>query len=291
VKRTSHRSLTPEQRQEVLDVLHSERFVDKAPGEIVATLLDEGQYLCSERTMYRILDAEAELRERRNQLRRPCYSKPELLATGPNQVWSWDITKLRGPEKWSYYYLYVIMDVFSRYVVGWMVSPRENADLARRLIDETCAKQAIDPGKLTLHADNGSPMVAKAVGQLLADLGVTKSHSRPHTSNDNPFSESQFKTLKYRPDFPSRFDSQSHALEFCRGFFRWYNTEHRHSGIAMVTPESVHLGRGDEVVAKRQEVLAAAHAAHPERFTRGAPRAAAVPSTVWINRPQSSDAA
>jgi len=270
----------------VLDVLHSERFVDTSPAEVVATLMDEQEYLCSERTMYRILSSEDEVRERRNQLRHPHYAKPELLATGPNQVWSWDITKLKGPVKWTYFYLYVMLDIFSRYVVGWMIAQRENAQLAQRLIRESYEKENIEPGQLTIHSDRGSPMKAKSTGQFLADLGVTKSHSRPHVSDDNPYSESQFKTCKYRPGFPDRFGSQQHALGWGRVFFPWYNQEHRHSGIAMLTPEMVHRGLAEEVLSKRHEVALAAYHAHPERFVNGPPRQAGLPHAVWINPPQ-----
>ena len=226
----------------MLDVLHSERFVDAAPHQIYATLLDEKRYLCSVRTMYRILAAEHELRERRNQCRRPAYTKPELLATGPNQVWSWDITKLKGPVKWSYFYLYVILDIFSRYVVGWMVAQRESAALARRLISASVDKQGIARDQLTLHADRGSSMTSKSLALLLSDLGVTKTHSRPYTSTDNPFSEAHFKTLKYRPEFPDRFGSPQDARALCRHFFPWYNHEHRHGGLALLTPADVHYG-------------------------------------------------
>ena len=282
---TPSRALLKEQRQAVLDLLHSEPFVDKAPGEVFATLLDQGEYLCAERTMYRILAEQEEVRERRNQLKHPRHAKPELEATGPNQVWSWDITKLKGPVKWSYFYLYVILDIFSRYVVGWMVARRESAALAKRLITESCEKQAIQPGQLIIHADRGPAMKAKGVAQLMGDLGVTKSHSRPHVSNDNPFSESQFKTLKYRPDFPDRFGSIEDCLSFCRAFFSWYNIEHRHSGIAMLTPEAVHYGRVQEIQAFRQEVLMKAYQAHPERFVNGVPRPMKLPEQVWINPP------
>ena len=196
------RALSSDERQGVLDLLHSDRFADQAPHQVYAILLDEGEYRCSIRTMYRILDAHTEVKERRNQLSHPVYQKPELLATAPNQVWSWDITKLLGPVKWSYFYLYVILDIFSRYVVGWMIAPAESAALAEKLIREACEKQHIESGRLTIHADRGSSMRSKPVAFLLADLGVTRTHSRPHTSDDNPYSEAQFKTLKYRPDFP-----------------------------------------------------------------------------------------
>lgn len=235
--------------------------------------------------MYRILAAEGEVRERRDQLAHPPYTKPELLATGPNQVWSWDITKLRGPEKWTYFYLYVILDIFSRYAVGWMLAAREAAELARWLIAETCAKEETAPGRLTLHADRGSPMKSKCVAMLLADLGVTKSHGRPHVSDDNPFSESQFRTLKYRPEFPERFGSIEDARAFCTTFFQWYNTEHYHSALGWQTPSDVHHGRGPLVVAARQQVLDAAHLAHPGRFVRKPPEAPPLPAAVWINPP------
>ena len=245
---SSPRALAPKERQTVHDTLNSERFVDQAPTEVYATLLDEGQYLCSVRTMYRILEEHAELRERRDQLRHPNYEKPVLLATGTNQVWSWDITKLLGPMKWMYFHLYVIMDIFSRYVVGWMVAEQESAELAKRLINETCSKQGIVSGQLTLHADRSTSMKSKPLAMLLSDLGVTKTHSRPHVSNDNPYSESQFKTLKYRPEFPKRFGSIQHARDVCRDLFGWYNTEHYHSGIGLLTPESVHYGRAATIV-------------------------------------------
>ena len=283
---TPSRALCPVEREQVLDVLHSERFVDTAPAEVVATLMDEKKYLCSERSMYRILADAHEVRERRNQLRHPNYAKPELLATGPNEVWSWDITKLKGPAKWTYFYLYVMLDIFSRYVVGWMVAQRENAELAKRLIRESCDKEGIEPDQLTIHADRGSPMKAKTTGQLLADLGVTKTHSRPHVSNDNPFSESCFKTMKYRPGFPDHFGCQEHALSWGRVFFPWYNCEHRHSGIAMLTPETVHRGRAEEVLQMRLQVALAARRAHPERFVNGPPKPVAAPTAVWINPPQ-----
>jgi putative transposase len=280
-----HRALDQRERQAVLDILHQERFVDKAPREVHATLLDEGEYLCSPSTMYRILNQEGEVKERRNQLRHPPYRKPELLATGPNQVWSWDITKLLGPVKWTYFYLYVIFDIYSRYAVGWMVAHRESGGLAERLIRETSDKQGIVPGQLTIHADRGSSMKSKPVALLLADLGITKTHSRPHVSNDNPFSESQFKTLKYRPDFPKRFGSLEDSRLFCQNFFAWYNAEHRHQGISLLTPETVHYGLSNGVLAARQEVLQAAYASHPERFVRKPPVVLPLPEAVWINPP------
>lgn len=280
------RQLPSAVRDKVLETLHSAQFVDKAPAEVHATLLDEGTYLCSERTMYRILGESKEVRERRDQLRHPNYTKPELLATAPNQVWSWDITKLKGPVKWSYFHLYVILDIFSRYVVGWMVAERESAVLAERLISESCKKQSIPEEQLTLHADRGSSMRSKRVAHLLADLGVTKTHSRPHVSNDNPYSESQFKTLKYCPAFPGSFGSVQDARAFCATFFDWYNTEHRHSGISMLTPESVHYGHAAEILAARHAVLTAAYQAHPERFIHGPPRPQQAPHAAWINPPK-----
>lgn len=284
-RRSSPRALSPAERQQTLEVLHSSRFCDVAPAEVVATLLDEGVYLASERTMYRLLEAHGETRERRNQLRHPHYPRPELLATCPNQLWSWDITKLLGPAKWTYYYLYVILDVYSRYVPGWMVAHRETAALARRLIQETVAKQQIPPDTLTVHADRGSSMTSKPVALLLADLGVAKSHSRPHVSNDNPYSESQFKTLKYRPAFPRRFGSIEDARAFCQEFFSWYNIAHRHSGIGMMTPEAVHYRHADQLYQFRAEVLQAAYQARPERFVKGTPRPWPLPTAAWINRP------
>jgi len=279
------RALAPEEENAVLAVLHTERFVDRAPAAIVATLLDEGTFLCSVRTMYRILAKHGQVKDRRDQLRHPSYAVPELLATGSNQVWSWDITKLKGPVKWTYFHLYVVIDIFSRYVVGWMVAPRESATLAKKLISASCAKQGIAPDDLTIHADRGSSMTSKSLALLFADLGVTKSHSRPYVSDDNPFSESHFKTMKYRPDFPDRFGSIEDARAFCVVFFAWYATEHRHSGIGLLTPEDVHYGRAPEMLAARGLVLDAAYAAHPERFVNGAPRPAALPEAVWINPP------
>jgi putative transposase len=250
-----------------------------------AALLDEGTYVCSTRTMYRIAEHAGENHERRNVRSYPDLVKPELLATRPNELWSWDITKLLGPQKWTYYYLYVILDVFSRYAVGWMVAHRETKQLARKLIEATLHKQNIQPGQLTLHADRGSSMTSKPVAFLCADLGVTKTHSRPHVSDDNPFSEAQFKTMKYRPDFPERFGSIEHARNHCGDFFPWYNNEHRHSGLAMLTPYEVHHGIADERVASRARVLEAAHALHPERFPHGKPVPLLPPTEVWINRP------
>ena len=285
MKRFVPRALTTDERRNVLDVLHEPRFVDLAPAEVYATLLDEGMHLCSERTMYRILAENEEVRERRDVARHTHYAAPELLATKPNELWSWDITKLKGPAKWNWYHLYVVLDVFSRYVVGWMVAHRESAILAERLIATTCDRQLILPGQLTVHADRGSSMRSKPVALLLSDLGITKTHSRPHTSNDNPFSEAQFKTMKYRPDFPEHFDSIEHARMHCVDFFRWYNDEHRHSGIGLMTPNDVHHGLAEARYAERQVVLQRAHANHPERFVRQLPVPPALPTAAWINKP------
>jgi putative transposase len=282
------RTLDADERAAAVALLHSERFVDRAPEQIVATLLDEGRYLCSPRTLYRLLAARGELRERRRRRVHPAYQRPELVATAPNQVWSWDLTKLRGPEKWRYFHLYVLLDLFSRFVVGWLLARHESGELARRLLAESCARQGIVPGQLTIHADRGSAPASKTVAQLLADLGVERSHSRPHVSDDNPFSESQFATLKGHPEFPERFASFEHAHGFCRSFFPWYNTEHRHSGIAWLTPEAVHTGRAAAVLAQRARVLEVAYAAHPERFVRWPPRPHRLPEAVWINPPPKS---
>jgi putative transposase len=284
----SHRRLTDTEELRVLNTLNSERFQDMAPGEAYAILLDEGVYFCSERTMYRILSRHGQNVIRRQSAPR-VYAKPELLATRPNELWSWDITKLKGPAKWTYYYLFKVLDVYSRYVVGWMVAYRESAALAQDLIADACLKQEIIPGSLTVHADNGSSMKSGTIAQLLTDLGVSKTHSRPHVSNDNPFSESAFKTLKYRPGYPARFGSIEDARSFCRGFFAWYNTEHRHSGIAMVTPENVHYNSHQEVLAARSSTLTQAYQDHPERFVKGIPIVQPVPQNVWINRPVTND--
>jgi putative transposase len=292
-KRPARRSppplkLAPQERQRVHDVLVSPRFVDHTPATIAATLLDDGQYLCSARTMYRILHEHSPVQERRPGHRRAHYEKPELVATAPNQCWSWDITKLKGPVTWHYFYLYVILDLYSRYVVGWMVAERESAVLAKRLIAETCLKQSIEEGQLTIHADRGAAMKAKLVAQLLADLGVVKSHSRPYTSDDNPFSEAQFKTLKYRPGFPDRFADFGAAERFCQPLMRWYNREHKHSSLAMLTPYEVHYGLADEILAQRQHALNRAFSTHPHRFKHTAPTVAKLPEAVWINPPKSN---
>ena len=283
--KASPRALNAGERARVLDELNSARFADMAVPQVHATLLDEGRWLCSPRTMYRILDAASEVRERRDQLRHPVYQKPELLASAPNQVWSWDITKLKGPATWTHFHLYVILDIYSRRVVGWMIADRESASLARKLIEQTIAKEGVERGQLTIHADRGSSMRSKEVALLLADLGVTKTHSRPHVSDDNPYSEANFKTLKYRPDFPARFGSLADARLYCARFFEWYNREHRHSGIAMMTPNDVHAGNVEDIVARRTAVLALAHRRHPDRFVRGAPAPQRRPTPAWINPP------
>lgn len=286
-RRRSARALSEQERSEVRLLLNSDRFCDASPRQVYARLLDEGRYVCHWRTMYRILAEHDQVRERRNQLRHPRYKKPELLATGPNELWSWDITKLRGPQKWTYFYLYVILDVYSRYVVGWMIAPGEQATLAKELIETTCARQGIARDGLIIHSDRGPSMTSKTVAQLLADLGVEKSHSRPHVSNDNPYSEAQFKTMKYRGDYPDRFGSIEDARQWAREFFRWYNSEHYHSGLGLLTPEMVHYGEAERVRVQRQQVLAGAYAHHPERFVRGLPSVPEVPAAVWINAPKS----
>jgi putative transposase len=283
------RALSDVERKEVLRVLHEPDHVDEAPATVYAKLLDEGIYLASVATMYRILRGEDEVRERRRHATHPARKKPELIATKPNEVYSWDITKLLGPAKWTYYYLYVIIDIYSRYVPGWMLARAERASLAEALLADTITKQGIGRHQLTIHSDRGSPMIAKPVAHLLADLGVTKSHSRPHVSNDNPYSESQFRTLKYRPDFPERFGSFEDALAHCQRFFCWYNDEHRHSGIGFHTPADVHYGRAELVQAQRVEVLDSAYAAHPERFVCKPPTPPALPTVAWINQPPKED--
>jgi putative transposase len=269
----------------VVETLNEERFCDKAPAQVWATLLDEGVYLASVSTMYRLLRERAQVRERRSQARRPPSIKPELVATAPNEVWSWDITKLAGPYKWTWFQLYTILDVFSRYVVGWLVATRESGTLAEQLIADALYRHGVPHGQLTLHADRGTSMTSKAVSQLLADLGVLQSHSRPHVSNDNPFSESQFKTLKYSPTFPKRFANIAAARSFCQGFFEHYNHEHRHSGIGLHTPADVHFGLAEATREKRQGVLDGAYAAMPNRF-RAPPQAPRIPEVFWINRPE-----
>ena len=284
-RRRHPRALTPEEEIRVLDVLHSPEFADMAPAEIYAVLLDRGVYLCSESTMYRLLRRHGEVRERRYQAVHPPRAVPELVADGPNRVWSWDITKLKGPVKGVYYCLYTIIDIFSRYTVGWMIAAHENKDLAERFLSETITKYGIAPGQLTIHSDRGSPMVAQNVAQMMAHLGVTKSHSRPKTSNDNPYSESQYKTLKYRHDFPERFGSLQDARTWCTRFFTWYNEEHRHSGIGLHTPYDVHFGLAGQLREMRADVLQAVYAKHPERFVRKPPEPPKLPAAAWINKP------
>lgn len=280
------RALAAEERQVVLATLHSERFVDCSPDQVWATLMDVDEvYLASVRTMYRILAAQGESRERRDQLVHPPYAKPQLLASQPNQLWSWDITKLLGPAKWTYFYLYVILDVFSRYVVAWTIQYRESARVAEQLIAQAIAQQGVEAGQLTIHADRGSAMRSKPVAFLLADLGVTKTHSRPYTSTDNPYSEAHFKTAKYRPDFPEHFDSILHSRSWGRTFFPWYNDVHRHSALGLMTPAMVHYGQAEAVREKRSRILKAAYAAHPERFVRGLPQPPKLPEAAWINPP------
>jgi putative transposase len=282
----SPRALSGAERRNVLDLLNSPRFVDHAPAQVHAALLDQGTYHCSSRTMYRILHDNWEVRERRDQLQHPQYHKPELIASGPCQVWSWDITLLPGPGKGSRYHLYVILDIFSRYAVGWLLAHRECSELAARLIRETCDKQEVRPEQLTIHSDRGPAMKSQTVAQLLAALGVVKSHSRPSISNDNPFSESQFKTFKYQPDFPDRFASYDEALAYCTEFFSWYNEQHYHSGLNMLTPVSVHYGQAQQIVAQRNQTLQAAYDKRPERFVRGTPSQKQPPRDVWINPPE-----
>ena len=289
---TPARALSVAEREAVLAELHSERFVDSSPAQVWATLLDEGRYLASERTMYRLLAARhGGVRERRDQLTHPGYAKPELLAQRPNELWSWDISKLKGPAKWTYFYLYVILDVFSRYAIGWTVQYRENGQLAKALIEQATEQQQIGRSVLTLHADRGGPMRGKPIAFLLADMGITKTHSRPYTSTDNPYSEAHFKTLKYRPEFPERFDDIEPARDFCRGFFHWYNHEHRHSGIGLMTPAAVHHGQAHQLHTARTRVLQDAYTATPERFVRRAPAPPKLPTATWINKPDTKEVA
>ncbi len=285
------RALSEAEREAVLAELHGERFVDCAPAQVWATLLDEGRYLASQSTMYRLLASNGEVSERRDQLAHPAYERPELLAQRPKEVWSWDISKLKGPAKWTYFYLYAILDVFSRYCVGWTVQHRESGGVAEALIAQAIEDQQVGRDRLTVHADRGSSMTSKPVAMLLSDLGVTKTHSRPYTSTDNPYSEAHFKTLKYRPGFPQRFDSIEHARAFCREFFGWYNHQHRHSGIGLMTPATVHYGHAEQTHTQRARVLDAAYAATPERFVRRAPTPPPIPVAAWINKPDTKEVA
>lgn len=286
VRRRVPRALSAAEHAVVLGVLHEPQFVDLAPAQVYAQLLDAGTYHCSVRTLYRVLAAQREVRERRAQRRHPVYAAPELLATQPNQLWSWDITKLKGPVKWSWYYLYVLLDVFSRYVVGWLVADREATALAKVLIATSCERQGIARDQLTVHADRGAVMTSKPVALLFGDLGITQSHSRPSVANDNPYSEAHFKTLKYRPDFPDRFGSLEHARAHCTDLFPWYNTEHRHSALSYHTAHDVHYGLAAARQAHRADVLVAAYTARPERFVRGRPAPVPLPTAAWINPPQ-----
>lgn len=285
-RRPSSLALSDVERQAVLEAIHQPRFVDRSVPHIYATLLDEDTYLCSMSSMYRILHSVGEVGERRDQATRPAHVKPELCATGPRQVFAWDITKLHGPHKWTYYYLYVVIDIYSRHVVGWMLADRESSQLARALLDDTIRKEGADPRNLVVHADRGSSMMSKPVAFLLADLGVTKSHSRPHVSDDNPHIEALFKTVKYQPEFPATFANIAEAREFCRVFFHWYNNHHRHSSLSLLTPADVHHGRAAAKLEKWQNTLDAAHSAHPERFVNGAPKVRQLPAASYINRPQ-----
>jgi putative transposase len=289
-QRRQPRALSVEERARVLEILNSERFADESPAHVWATLLDEGVYLASQRTFYRVLADHEQTGERRAQATHPPHVRPELLAEAPNRVWTWDITKIQGPSKWTFYHLYVVIDIFSRYVVGWMLAPNESGELAREFIEQTCAKHGVDPSRLTVHADRGTSMTSKTVALLYADLAITRSHSRPRVSNDNPYSESQFKTMKYRPEFPDHFDSIEHARAFCRGFFQWYNHEHRHSGIGLLAPSVVYFGQAEAVRAARGRVLDAAYAAHPERFVGRPPVPPALPRPAGINqRPEPTE--
>mgnify|MGYP000364412692 CR=1 FL=1 len=281
---TPERAMTDEEKAEVRGVLNSERFWDCAPREVYGHLFDEGTYLCHWRTMYRVLEGHNEVQERRDQRSHPSSTRPELKATGPNQLWSWDITYLKGP-KGIFFYLYTVIDVYSRYIVGWMIAKQESSALAERLIADTCRKEGIEPKQLTLHADRGSAMRSKTVAQLLIELGVSRSHSRPHTPTDNPYSEAQFKTLKYRPDFPARFGSLVDARGWGQDFFGWYNNDHYHTGLNLMTPAMVHYGLAETVRDQRNQVLQAAYVAHPERFVRGVPTVPDLPREVWINQP------
>lgn len=289
IRQAHPRALSASEEKAVHSLLNSERFQDMTPYEIYGTLLDEDQhYLCSIRTMYRILKKHEETTPRGRQKARTSYTKPELLARGPNQVWSWDITKLKTETKWAYYYLYVMMDIFSRYVVGWLIAARESATLAEELMASCYLQQGIQPKQLTIHADRGSAMTSKTVAQLLIDLEVEKTHSRPYTSNDNPFSEAQFKTVKYRPDYPARFGAIASARAWARPFFQWYNHQHRHTSLALMTPAMIHAGKAAQITKQRTQILQAAYLAHPERFVRGQPMPDRVPDAVWINPPETT---
>lgn len=279
-------ALSDEEVKRVLDRLHSEEFVDKTPYDVFHALIDNGEYYCSARTMYRLLEQRGETRDRRTQRNHRDAVKPELIATRPNEVWSWDITKLRSYQKWTYFYLYVVLDIFSRYVVGWLIADCESKELARELIHKTALKQGIQPDQLTLHSDNGPSMTSHTVSQLLEHLGILKTHNRPYTSNDNPFSESQFKTLKYCPEFPVQFEKIGNAERFCKKFFPWYNKEHYHSGIAWLTPESVHYGHANMILEKRYNSMLQAFLKNPLRFNNKLPTRKILEPAVYINPPQ-----
>jgi putative transposase len=284
-------ALSDDERAHVLSMLDSDEFMDKAPAQVFAKLLEDGTYLCSTRTMYRVLAANEQVRERRAQRQLPAYVKPQLVATAPNQVWTWDITKLPGPTKGTYFALYIVLDLYSRYIVGWQVARRESAAVYQELVKACCSDQGVVPEQLTIHSDRGSPMTAKSTALLYVDLGIAKSHSRPHTSNDNPYSEANFRTMKYRPDMPDRLGSLEHARQVVRALVDWYNDEHYHVGLALLHPADVHFGRTADIIAARQCVLDAAHAAHPERFVRGRPVQKAPPPAAWINPPPTEMAA
>lgn len=287
----SHRRLSDCEQRAICEAAHNERFADLSVREIYATLLDEGTYLGSISTMYRVLRRAGETRERRRLATHPARVKPELAASGPRQVWCWDITKLLGPQKWTYYYLYVVIDVYSRYVTGWRLEHRESATFAEELFATAIAREGLDPRKLTVHSDGGTAMTSKSLAQLFMDLGVTKSRSRPHVSNDNPYIESHFKTLKYGPSFPGHFANIYQARDFCRRFFAWYNCQHRHSGIALLTPEDVHLGHVQQRRDARRAVLLQAWNKHPERFVHGKPEPPTLAPIAYINQPEPTQAA
>lgn len=286
---TPSRALSSAERNEVRQLLNSERFVDQAPRQVYASLLDEDRYLCHWRTMYRILASHAEVKERRNQRQHPPTAKPQLETSAPNQLWSWDITQLKGPVKGHHYYLYLILDVYSRFVVGWLLAESESAQLAEILITTTCQRQGIQPDQLGLHSDRGPAMKAKTIAQLLIDLEVAQTFARPYTPNDNAFSEAHFKTLKYRPGFPEQFASFAEARSWVQAFVQWYNYQHYHAALGLLTPAVVHHGQTQQVQTQRQHVLDCAYQAHPERFVRGQPTVSQLPSSVWINPPPNSE--
>jgi putative transposase len=288
VRPSPPRTLTADERQMILDFAHSDRFINASPAEIVYVLIDEGLYVASERSFYRVLAANREVRERRNLARHPHYAAPELLATAPNQVYTWDITNLKTMTRGVVYKLYDITDMFSRYHPGWMVAERESEALAVELIEQTCARQGIAKHTLTIHADRGSSMRSGSVAELFSRLEITKSHSRPYCSNDNPYSESAFKTLKYRPEFPERFGPIQEAREICGNLFQWVNFVHRHSGIAMLTPAMVHFGQAQQVINNRDKVLLRYFEQHPGRFLGGKPAAKRLPDAVYINKPKTN---